>query len=277
MSIATLTFGDLTIEGASCAGEETWFRIRPPGLGFDAGRGSVRLAGVSQLFLSHCHLDHALGVPFLLSLRAIQGGQTTRVHMPAAAADPMRELIRVVERLEDRPYDCEIVPIDPGARLQVGRNLVVEAFATDHIVPSLGYHLIRTKGRLKEEFRGLSGSRIKDLKDGGVAVEDRFEEIWLSYCGDTGPAVFDLEPRLYESTVLLIECTFFDADSVDKARLFRHMHLEDFVARAERFRNADLVLHHMSRRYDRDRLAEIVEQRLALETTRIHLFGCTRE
>ena len=62
-----LRLGDLRIEGWSRAGDETWFRVHPAGLAFDTGRGAFQLAGAHDVFLSHGHLDHALGLPYVLS------------------------------------------------------------------------------------------------------------------------------------------------------------------------------------------------------------------
>ena len=56
---------------ASRAGDDNWFRIHPPGLAFDVGRGALQLAGAQDVFLSHGHLDHALGLPYVLSQRSL--------------------------------------------------------------------------------------------------------------------------------------------------------------------------------------------------------------
>ena len=274
MAIEKLQFGDLRIEGISRAGEETWFRVRPPGLAFDAGRGAVQLSGVRDIFLTHGHLDHALGLPFLLSQRAAHGSGSTRIFAPAPVIEPLIGLIAAAEILEEATYDYKVEPLEPGARVSVGKDLAIEAFATDHVVPSLGYHLLRSKRRLKGEYRDRSGADLAGLRRSGVEIEREEIEIWLSYCGDTGPGVFDLEPRIFESSVLLLECTFFDEESNGRARQYKHMHLDDLVERAGRFCNQDLVLHHLSRRYRCSDLLEWLGSRLVLQNTRIQLFGC---
>lgn len=274
MSIERLVFGDLRIEGTSRAGEETWFRVRPPGLAFDVGRGAVQLAGISSIFLTHGHLDHALGLPFLLSQRAAHGSDSTRVFAPAPAAEPLIGLIAAAEALEGATYLYEVVALEPGDQVSVGKGLTVGAFATDHVVPSLGYHLLRSKHRLRSEYRDRPGAELADLRRSGVEIEREEIETWFSYCGDTGPAVFDLEPRIFEASVLLLECTFFDEESKGRARQFKHMHLDDLVDRAGEFENRELVLHHLSRRYKCSDLKETLRKQLVLPHTRVHLFGC---
>ena len=56
------------------------------------------------------------------------------------------------------------------------------------------------------------------------------EELWLSYCGDTSPAIFDLEPRLFTSRILMLECTFLGEAYRERGHLYKHLHLEDIAA-----------------------------------------------
>lgn len=249
-----LQLGELAIEGGSRAGEETWFRVSPPGLAFDAGRGPLSLAGVREIFLTHGHLDHALGVPYLLSRRALEHPEGRRVYCPAEIADDLRALIAAAERLERTSYPFELVPLAPGDRVEMGRGLAVEAFASAHVVPSLGYHLLRRRRHLGESYRHLAADEVVALKRRGIAVEEEIEERWLSYCGDTGPRVFDTQPELFASRVLMVECTFLTERHRERAREFGHLHLEDLAERQERFANEVLVLYHLSRRHRREEL-----------------------
>ena len=273
MPVERLDCGDLRIEGVSRAGEETWFRVRPPGLAFDVGRGALQLCGVPNLFLSHGHLDHSLGLPFLLSHRALHDAGTTRVFAPAPVVAGLTRFVAAAEALENGHYSWEIRALEPGDRVEVGRDLAVEAFESAHAVPSLGYHLLRTKRLLRREFQDRSGPELVQLKREGIEIEREAVELWLSYCGDTGPGVFELEPRILQARVLLIECTFFDEGSRMRGERFGHMHLEDLIGRTDRFENEDLVLHHQSRRYKHSDLTEMLKERLILPATRVHLFG----
>lgn len=270
MSVS-LQFQNLRIEGSSRAGDASWFRIHPPGLAFDVGRGSLALAGADDFFLTHGHLDHALGLPFVLSLKRMQGGEEPRVFCPAGALEGLRSLIEAAESLEQVDYRYGLFGLEPGDRVSVGRDLEVETFATDHIVPSLGFHLIRHQRILRDEFRDRPAAELASLRKRGEEIEERREELWVTYCGDTGPGVFDLEPRLFESRVLLLECTFLDPERRNRAEQFKHLHIADIAERAHLFRNRDLVLHHASRRYGEQELLATIDQALGDLGPRVHL------
>lgn len=273
MASTSLRFGDLTLEGVSRAGDETWFRVHPPGIAFDAGRGAPELAGVRQLFLSHGHLDHALGVPFVLSQRAMHRTGETRVYCPAAVAEELERLVRAASRLEGVGYRASIEPLVPGQRVEVGRRLLVEAFAVDHVVPGLGYHLIERRRRLKAALRELSGAEIVARKQAGEEVEEESEVVRLSYCGDTGVGVLAGEPRLFTSEVLLLECTFLGPQAREKGRRFGHLHVEELAEHAASFRNRHLVLHHLSRRFRPAELRAEAERLMPGLEPRLHVWG----
>ncbi len=278
MARASLKLGDLTIEGASHAGDETWFRVHPSGVAFDAGRGALQLSGAERLFLSHGHLDHALGVPFMLSHRTLHAAGDTRVYCPRAIAADLEALVRAAARLEGVEYRARIEPLAAGERVELGRQFVVEAFATDHVVPSLGYHLIERRRRLAAACRGLSPQQIVARRQAGEEVEEEREVLRLTYCGDTGAGVFDGEPRLFEAQVLLLECTFIGPKARGKGRRYGHLHIEDIAERADRFANRHLVLHHLSRRFDRrDLEAEVARLLPGLaERLEVHVWGDSR-
>lgn len=271
-----LRLGQMSIEGQSVAGEETWFRVHPPGLAFDVGRGAPAQAGSRDLFISHGHLDHALGVPYVLSQRTLHHHAPTRVFCPRPMARALGEFVAAGERLEGVEYHCEIVGLAPGERVDVGRDLAVEAFLTEHVVPSLGYHLLQRRRRLKEEFRALSGAELAALRSRKVQIDQECEEIWLSYCGDTGPGVWELSPRISDSRLLMIECTFLGDAVRQHGSAYKHLHFEDLVEHETSLeRHEAIILHHLSRRHSIGELRREVEARLPALASRVHLLGET--
>ena len=222
------------------------------------------------MFISHGHLDHVLGLPYVLSQRSLHRLVHTRIFCPAEIAEPLGLLISAAERLERARYRFDLIPLSPGDRAEVGRDLAIEAFAVDHVVPTLGFHLHRTRRRLAPAYQGLSPAELIELRERGVDTSESVEELWLSYCADTGPKVFDLEPRLFESRVLMLECTFLGEEHRDKGERFKHLHLEDIAARAGEMRNQALVLHHLSRRHKVADLRAAVESRMPELAPRVH-------
>lgn len=270
---STLTFDGLRLECASRAGDSTWLRVHPPGLAIDVGRGTTRLGGLGRVFLTHGHLDHALGIPFLLSMRVGRPAPELEIFCPLAIEPSLRRFIAAASILDERRFDYRLEGLASGDRVEVGDDLWIEAFATDHIVAGLGYHLVRRRHRLRSDLRTASREEIIDLRRAGVEVDERFEENWLSCTGDTSAAVFELAPELFDSRVLVVECTFLDEGHAERAQRFKHIHLDDLVAIRDRFANQALVLYHLSRRHRAGELRVAVEERLQPLSPEVHVVG----
>jgi ribonuclease Z len=271
MTPGDLSFGNLRLEGRSWAGDETWFRVHPPGLAVDVGRGALQLAGAEWLLITHGHLDHALGVPYVLSQRSLHQAARTHIVCPRSLAEPLERLIDAAADMEAASYDYRLYPASPGDRFEVASQLFAEVFAVDHTVPALGYHLVRRGRRLKPEYQETAGDRLAALRRQGVPLEDTVDELMISFCSDSGPRLFELEPRLLDTPILVVECTFIGEEERERAHRFGHLHVDDFAAVADRLRAKSIVLHHLSRRYDSAALLSVVKSTLPRLSDRIQL------
>ena len=86
--------------------------------------------------------------------------------------------------------------------------------------------------------------------------------IFASYTGDTSPAGLDACPPAFDAKVLITELSFIRAaHRRDKIHKYGHMHLDDFLERADRFKNELIILTHFSTRYHDKQLQAVVEEK----------------
>lgn len=169
---------------------------------------------------------------------------------------------------------CNLVGVSPGDEFELSREHVVTAFATCHTVPSLGYIVWDRRRKLKKEFQGLTGDEIRDIRLSGTDVSEEVRVPLVCYTGDTNPMGLDNHPAVYEASVLITELTFFRPEHrKEKIHKFGHIHLDDLIERAERFRNELIIVAHFSTRYHERQLRKAIERKLPPELKdRLHLW-----
>ena len=97
---------------------------------------------------------------------------------------------------------------------------------------------MRRVAKLRPELRGLAGPDIAARRRAGEDVTEHEDRIELGYATDTLVTALDHAPELYDARVLIIECTFLDdRKSLEAARAGCHVHLDELIERADRFRN----------------------------------------
>jgi ribonuclease Z len=252
----TLRTPRFTLEGKSRAGNETWFRIRELGVALDIGRCPDRLVGLQHIFISHAHLDHALGIPFYFTQRKLQRLPTGSVYVPADSHAHFEELIAVHERLENTTYEYRFVPVAPGESVTLRRNLLVRAHRSTHRVPTNSWEFVELRHKLHAELLDRPGREIAELRqrEGVDAVEERVEQPILFYTGDTDRGILEENEAIFRAEVLIIECSFTGEGDQERSEKYRHIHLDDIYDFAHRFENRMIVLTHFSLR---DHPAEI--------------------
>ena len=225
-------------------------------------RSTVGLVELREIFLTHYHADHYLGLPGMMKTFALRGREVgLTVYGPAGLHDLFGALRRIFGKLT---YELELVELRPEDVLdRDGYKLV--AFAPAHGVSSIGYALVEgpRPGRFDVEAsdglgvpspqRGLlqRGESI-ELEEGKVITPDSVlgpprpgRRIVLA--GDTAPSPVVLEAAR-EADVLVHEATFLDEEQ-ERARETLHSTALDA---AEIARDADvslLALTHLSNRY----------------------------
>src|SRR5690606_15328462 len=133
-----------------------------------------------------------------------------RVFLPAEIEAPVRAAMAAMAQMQRWPLDLETVPLAPGDVHDLGGGLWVRAFRTYHPVPSLGYQLFRRVTKLRPAFHHLAGEEIRRRRAAGEDLFEAVERPELAYATDTLVRVLEREPTLFDSRVLVLECTFLD-------------------------------------------------------------------
>ena len=185
------------------------------------------------------------------------------IYLPAEAVENVEALLRAFQRLDRGRMPADLIGLKPGDEVELSRELVVKAFATKHTIPSLGYLVWERRKKLKPEFQSLSGDQIRDLRLSGVEVSAEIRIPKVAYLGDTSPPGLDALPETYRAQILILEMTFVAPN--ERASIihkYGHTHLDDLLARADRFENEVIIASHFSTRLHPDQILRIVEKRL---------------
>jgi len=246
----------IAIEGVSIAGHESFYKV--PGFHtlLEFGRAPDDTVGYAPVCLTHGHLDPAAGLAHHASRRTLQGLPPARVFAPEEAVPDLEAWLAISHRLENVDYGVHVTPAVPGRTVALRNDLELKFLPGRHRVPTVGYLFSETRRKLKDEFLDLPGEKIAALRAGGVEVTRRVDAPLLAYPGDCGPAIFDAAPELFSARVLLIECSFLLPEDRDRARVYEHLHLDDFLERAGLFQNEAIVLTHFSQRYRPEEIRE---------------------
>jgi ribonuclease Z len=253
----------LTIEGYSRAAVQTYWRVPELKIGFDLGAQPWSFMTTPNWFVSHSHLDHIAALPVLVARRRMMKMEPPTIYLPVDAVDGVNQLLRAYQRLDRGRMAVNLVGLEPNAEVQLSRELVVRTFPTRHTIPSMGFLVYERRKKLKPEFHDMTGDQIRDIRLSGVEVSTEIRIPKVAYMGDTAPAGLDNNPEVYRAQILILEMTFVaPGERASVIHKFGHTHLDDLIARADRFENEVIIASHFSTRLHPDQIQRIVDRRL---------------
>jgi ribonuclease Z len=269
---AKLSLGAHTVIGYSVAGEESVVQIPELNVCFDIGRCPYFALTSDYVCITHAHMDHIAGLPYYLSQRNFQGMKPGTVFLPADLSRGVDDLLKVWRAVERQGTPYTLVPMFSGELHEIRRDFAIRAIATHHGGSSLGYSLISIREKLKPEYLGTPGPELAALRRQGVEIQYRIEIPLVTYLGDTaiGP-VFD-HPDVINAEILITELTFFEPDHRQRAKVGRHLHIEDFINLAPNLKNKWILLSHVSRRTGLLKAKRLLKKRLSEERLKNILF-----
>ncbi|KFK41907.1 hypothetical protein AALP_AA2G187800 [Arabis alpina] len=240
------------IEGLSIGGHETCIIFPSLNLAFDIGRCPHRAISQDFLFISHSHMDHIGGLPMYVATRGLYKMKPPTIIVPKAIKEIVESLFEVHRKLDSSELKHNLVGLDIGEEFLIRKDLKVKAFKTYHVIQSQGYVVYSTKHKLKQEYIGLSGNEIKNLKASGVEITNSITTPEVAFTGDTMAdfVVDENNADALKAKILVMESTFLDDSvSIEHARDYGHIHLSEIVKHAEKFENKAILLIHFSARY----------------------------
>lgn len=259
---------------------------------FDCGEGTQRQMmrygvsfGLDDIFITHTHSDHILGLTGLLRTLSLQGRtEPLRLWGPRGSAKVLRACVTLGgDRIA---FAVNITEIEAGSVLQ-RRDYAIETFPVDHAgVRALGYRIAEHDrlGRFNPEL-----ARAMGIPEGPLWGRlHRGETVTLPDGRSIGPASFvggarrgrkvvlTGDTRPCESTVaaawdadLLVHEATFGTDEAERARETGHSTAAEAATIAQAAGARRLVLTHLSARYSRDWAPIEAEARAVFPATQV--------
>jgi ribonuclease Z len=226
-------------------------------------RSTVGLPDLEDVFLTHFHADHFLGLPGMLKTFSLRGREVAMtVYGPPGLVELFGSLRRLIGRLS---FDVRLQELAPGDRLERD-GYAIEAFAVKHRGTAIGYAFVeeRRPGRFDDaaadelgvpfgpERGRLQRGEAVTLADGTVVrpeqlVGEAREGRKVVLAGDSAPSEHVIEAA--KAADLLVHEATFCVEEQDRAVETSHSTAADAAAVALAAGVRMLALNHLSSRY----------------------------
>jgi ribonuclease Z len=236
---------------------------------FDCGEGTQRqlqrslgLVQVDDIFLTHFHADHILGLPGLLKTWDLTDRQAPlQIYGPRGLRDLFKTLSRIVGKVG---YPLELIELDPDDSVPL-EDAEVRAFQVEHSARANGYALVEEDrpGRFDVEaarrlgvpegpaFAALQRGEEVQGASGPVHAKDVIGESrsgrTIAITGDTAPCHATVSAAA--DAELLIHDASFSEEEAQRASETGHSTVGQAAAVAREAHVKMLALVHISSRY----------------------------
>ncbi len=260
-----------TVSGFSISGLATYLQLPELDFCIDMGECPLSATSLNHVFLTHAHGDHGRCIMRHHSLRKMMGVERDSVYyMPDFICDAAKAWIKAEAMFEGVPENKfrypEIIPVSAGELqfLKYRKDLALEAFEVKHSIPAMGGTLYYFKKKLKDEFLTKTPAELIELRKNKVEITREVYEPLVSFMGDClGESLLD-NSRVFQSKVLITECTFLTPDDESMSIKKGHSHIKD-IARAlnevgDDVKCEKIILSHFSMKYSDKLIRDMVDK-----------------
>ena len=236
---------------------------------FDCGEGTQRqlqrslgLTQIDEIYLTHFHADHILGLPGLLKTYDLTAREEPlTIYGPRGLRDLFKTLGRLIGRTD---YGIDLIEIDPGEAVH-HNGAEVQAFSVEHSVRANGYVLVEEErpGRFDPD----AAKRLGVPEGPAFAALQRGEEVpgsagpvhpadvmgpsrlgrTVAITGDTAPCHSTVSAAA--DADLLVHDASFSEEEAQRAADTGHSTVGQAAAVAQEAHVKMLALVHISSRY----------------------------
>jgi ribonuclease Z len=240
---------------------------------------SIRPRRIEKIFITHLHGDHIFGLPGLLGSRSFQGGDTPLTVYGPKGIEAFVETALLVSGTRLK-YELEVMEFVEGTVFE-DHQFVVTAQLLDHGMPSYGFRIVEKDlpgTLLVDKLRALGirpGPIYQQMKQGKMITLENGKVIdgrefvgppqkgrVVAIMGDTRYCEASIE-LAKEADVLVHEATFGAAEA-QLAHDYFHSTTVQAAEVAKRAEAKQLILTHISSRYQGDMCDKLLEEAKAI-------------
>lgn len=237
-------------QGLSLSGIRTAISMPDLSLCFDVAQGYPFVIHLKHFFISHGHLDHAAGIPYIISQRAMNSLEPGKFYMPPSLVEPMDQIMKLWEKIENHHYEYKFFGVKADDEIPINAQTYVKVFPTTHRVESFGYTVFEIHKKLKKEYQGCTREEIIELRKQGMDVNEIHHIPAVTFTGDTQIEFLDSRDWIKKSKILILESTYLDdRKTVEQARQWGHTHINEVIPRLAEIESEKIVFIHASSRY----------------------------